>query len=198
MWGALIQGGLGAYQMYKSSQMEANRPTKQVSQEAKDTEAMYGQMVQGGVPGAKSEIENIQRGRANTLGQAQKYTSSSANLLSMVGQTAGQESRAMRQSEVTRQKNQLGLIDRYAQAKSNLAQEKEKAWQYNLAGKYEEDAQAKSAMSEGGLQNIYGGVQGVEASSVAGSDSTGKKKVKKSDTSNNFSIKAQKDPYYAG
>ena len=155
----VAQAGLGAYQMIKANKMKANRPTMQVSQEAKDIEATYGQMAQGGVPGSKEEIENIQKSRQNSLTQAGRYTSSSGNMLQMIGQTSGQEQGAMRGAEIDRQKTQMNLVDMYMKAKQNVGEEKQRAWQYNLAQKYEEDASAKSAMAEGGIQNIFGALK---------------------------------------
>jgi len=160
---AVAQAGLGAYQAIKGSKKKADRPTKKVSQETKDIASTYGQLAQGGVPGAKQEIENIQKSRQNTLAQAGRYTSSGANMLAMIGQSGAQESDAMQSAEIKRQQNKMSLINQYMNAKKMLGAEKQDAWQYNQADKYEEDASAKSAMVEGGIQNMFGALSTASA-----------------------------------
>lgn len=160
--------GTGIYQGIKASKIKPKRPTYKVQDETKDIASTYGQLAQGGVPGAKMAKEDIGRATQNAVGQAGRHTSSSANILSMIGQSQGAENRAMRQAEVDRQKQQLGLIDRYMGAKDAIASEKQRAWQYNQAQKFEEEAAAKSQLQGAAMDNVMSGIQDVGGSMIKG------------------------------
>lgn len=167
---AAAQAGLGLYQAQQAGKIKANRPTRRVSEESREIEATYGQLARGGVPGQQQAVEDIQRSTQNIIGQSGRYTSSSANMLAMLGQTQGMEAQALRRTETQRQQTQLGLIGQYMQAKQNVGTEKQAAWQYNVQQKFEEEAAAKSQLQGAAIENVMGGVQGFAGAAAAKDD----------------------------
>jgi hypothetical protein len=163
--GAGLQAGTGLWQLLKGSSIDGTRPDYQIPKSATAAknlaQTMAGYTHSPAYDLYKSQIDETLG--ATQSGIKQAATTSQEALGALVGANRDAQ-KSLTQLNIAdarnydeRQRFLKGALDTYAQEEKNK-------WQWEVGDKYNQDMAAKSALIGSGMQNIFGGIEGVGGS----------------------------------
>ena len=161
-WLSLIPAVLqligGVVQSTEASAIDQKRPTYDIPKEVQQQVNIAQQGVYGNMPGYQQALSNLQQQEAFGINKATNVAQSGSDVL---GYIAGQNlasNRALGGLAANNAQYNAQMQARLMSALANKAGYEDKAFQYNEAQPYQQAMDAKAVLTEGGMQNIYGGV----------------------------------------
>jgi hypothetical protein len=150
---AATQLGVGAWQMYKQSQIKDERSIFNIPEAFKESLAQSKQLAYGSMPGEELARERLDRTTANTVGQMQEAGVVDANSIARAA-VSQQRNEASLGANMASQR--AGWRNNYANALNRMGEMQMQEWQLNEYEPYQTAMAQKSAMLGAGLQNIMG------------------------------------------
>lgn len=163
MAGSALQTGLGLAQMLRARRYDTQRPTYEIPQEIGNQLALRQQLLNARMPGARQMERNIAESQAAALTNAQQGASSSEELLAASAASQGSTNRALRDLQMREAQDYENRLRGLESAQNQMAAARDREFQINEMQPYMEDAATRAALTEGGFQNIAGGLASASA-----------------------------------
>lgn len=158
---ALGQIGTGIYQAVEGNEAsKEERPIYDMPEEVNQALNVAKNQAYGNMPGYELAKSNIEQAGASQWSRARESASSGSDLLGFLAAQGVGQNRSMNQLAAQNQSYQSTMQQRLQQMLLNKAGWKDKEFQYNQAQPYAESQTAANVLTEGGIQNIFGGLSG--------------------------------------
>lgn len=154
----LFQGVLGLSQLFRGGRMNPVRPTYEIPQESKEMLALRQQLLNARMPGASQAEQNISQNQAASINNIKQGATDAQTVLAASGAAQGTNNRAMNQLGVAEAQDYYQRLQGLEQAQREMAVQRDKAFQLNELQPFMDATNTKAGLTEGGLQNIYGGL----------------------------------------
>ena len=166
--GSLFQTIMGGIQMVRGMRMKPVRPTYQTPEEVNQMMANAQMQQYAKAPGVSAAEANLRLSAAQTMASVNDAATSGASALA-----AGAAVNARLNNEYMRlgaQQNAFRLQQQqaYNQALMSKAQYTDREFEINQYQPFLDAAQTKAALTQGGMQNIFGGLNGLGNAAMAG------------------------------
>lgn len=157
----LVQAGVGIWQMFKGSEAgDVERPEYQIPKEATEMLGIARQNANADMPGYQQAISNLQQSDATQYSRASESAGSGSDLLGYLSQRGVTSNRALNQLSAQNAAFKIGQQDKYKQALMAYSGMRDKEFDVNEMQPYMDAMRTSSVMTEGGIQNIFGGISG--------------------------------------
>jgi hypothetical protein len=158
---SLIGVGSGIWQLFKGSQAaDTERPEYKIPEEYTQALGIAKRGAYSDMPGYQQAISNLQQGQASGLSQARESASSGSDLLGFLANQGVTSNRGLNQLSAQNAAYKVGAEQRYAGALGQYGMLKDKQWNINELQPYQDAMRTSAVMTEGGIQNIFGGITG--------------------------------------
>ena len=158
---ALMGVGTGIFQLFKGSQAaDTERPEYKIPEEYTQALGIAKRGAYSDMPGYQQAISNLQQGQASGLSQARESASSGSDLLGFLANQGVTSNRGLNQLSAQNAAYKVGAEQRYAGALGQYGMLKDKQWNINELQPYQDAMRTSAIMTEGGIQNIFGGITG--------------------------------------
>lgn len=166
----LLKSVFGAYQfLHGNSKLnKLERPEYEQDQNILNNQQLAGQIASQGIPDAQKNFYSDQINSG--LGSSLNAITQGGGGLGYVTNALGQSNNSFAQLLAMDAESKLRNQDVLMNANKDVRDENMKAFDYNKNRPYELAYNKWSAMTNSGAQNIFGGLKGIGASAVAGSD----------------------------
>lgn len=140
-WGAAIGAVGGGLLGYINAN---NRPTYKVNTGYDENRALASQEAFGVNPSIQQGLDQADQDQAETLNQAQQYSSSASSIMNTLSSLSGRRMSTQRQLRgIQGQFNQQGRRE-LAMSNKDLAEERDKEWNYNVNEPYQYNVQTEN------------------------------------------------------
>lgn len=157
--GKLIFGG---HQAHLAKQINPVFTQYQTSPYAKQQLGIAQQLFNAPMAGYQQQLQNIYGSQANYLNAAQRGATDSGQLLALGGLAQGQTNQALNQLGIQNAQNKYNMLNNLNSAYQSMINEGNKVYQSQLE-KYQMDVAQKNALTNAGMQNIFGGIGDISA-----------------------------------
>lgn len=158
---ALMGVGTGIFQLFKGNEAaDTERPEYKIPEEYTQALGIAKRGAYSDMPGYQQAISNLQQGQASGLSQARESASSGSDLLGFLANQGVTSNRGLNQLSAQNAAYKVGAEQRYAGALGQYGQLKDKQWNINELQPYQDAMRTSAVMTEGGIQNIFGGITG--------------------------------------
>jgi len=161
---AVLQTGLGVGQLIKGSQINPQRPVYtpgSAAVNARETAimaAMDNRFLR------QHDAENrIRRSTADIIGQMQN----SPNAAAMLPALMSSQNQSLNALSETASREQVSAVASFIAGENRFSAVQDQAFEYNQHGPYQAQADAKRSLVQGGIENIYGGVDNLSSMVVS-------------------------------
>ncbi len=158
---SLIQAGVGIWQTAKANKLaDKDRPLYQKPEAVTKAENILSQLAFAETPGLTQAKEDIQSNYATIMNRAKETTNNPAALLGYQTNIGTQQQRALNrlnEQNISQQTAQRRALSSFLA--STGAGYENKEWEMNKLKPFEEAMYASAMMREGGMQNIFTGLQ---------------------------------------
>lgn len=158
---ALMGIGTGIWQLFKGNQAaDTERPEYEIPEEATKALGIAKQGAYSDMPGYEQAISNLQQSGASQFSRASESASSGGDLLGFLAAQGVTSNRGLNQLAAQNAAYKVGAEDKYRSALNYYAQLRNQEFQTNEMQPYLDAMRTSSVMTEGGIQNIFGGITG--------------------------------------
>lgn len=160
---SLLQTGLGIAQMIKARQYRRERPVYEIPEEIGNRLALRQQQLNARMPGARQMERNLAASAESARYNQQQGAQSSSELLAAAGATQGTTDRSLRDLQIREAQDYENRTRGLEGAQMAMAQARDKEFEINKMQPYMEDSATRAALTEGGFQNLSGGLASLSA-----------------------------------
>ena len=154
----ILQAGIGAWQLYKQSQIKDERPQFEIPEAYQQALAQSKQLAYGDMPGEELARQRIGQGTSQAVGQMRDAGVVDANAIARSA-AMGQQQEASLGANMTSQR--ASWRNNYSNALNRMGQMQMQEWQLNEYEPYQNAMAQKSAFLGAGLQNVMGAAKSV-------------------------------------
>ena len=154
----LFQGMLGLGQLFRGNRMKPKRPTYEIPEEAKAQLALDQQLLNARTPGAVQAEQNIAQQQAAAVGNIQQGATDAQTILAVAGATQGTANRAYNNLATMEAQDYQRRLGNLKRSQAQMIAERQRAFQINQYQPFLDATATKAGLTEGGFQNIYGGI----------------------------------------
>ena len=153
--------GLGIGQLIKARQYRMERPEYQIPGVVGEQLGLRQQLLNARMPGAQQAEQNIMASQQGAMYNVAQGATDSASILAAAAGAQGTTNKAMRDLSIQESQDYYNRLAGLESAQQNMATYEEKQFADQMA-KYQEMQQARAALTESGIQNIFGGAKAGE------------------------------------
>jgi hypothetical protein len=158
---ALMGVGTGVYQLLKGNEAaDTEQPKYEIPKEYAQALGMAKQGAYSNMPGYQQAISNLQQSDASSFERAKDSASSGSDLLGFLANRGVTSNRGLNQLAAQNAAYKVGAEQRYMGALGQYGMLKDKQWNINELQPYQDAMRTSAVMTEGGIQNIFGGITG--------------------------------------
>lgn len=153
--------GTGVYQLLKGNEAaDTEQPKYEIPKEYTQALGMAKQASYSNMPGYQQAISNLQQSDASSFERAKDVSDSGGNLLGFLANRGVTSNRGLNQLAAQNAAYKVGAEQRYMGALGQYGLLKDKQWNINEMQPYQDAMRTSAVMTEGGIQNIFGGITG--------------------------------------
>jgi hypothetical protein len=161
--GSALNLGLGVAQAVKGAGMKPVRPTYEIPEETKNQLALRQQMLNSRMAGAREMERNIAASAESARYNQQQAAQSPNQLLAASAASQGTTNRALRDLQMREAQDYQNRVMGLERAQDKMAAARDKQFKINEMDPFMDEAATKAALTEGGIQNIAGGLSSASA-----------------------------------
>ena len=161
--GGLGKSILGITQLIKGRRMKPKRPEYNIPDEILENKGLRQANLNARMAGAAQAEQNIQQSGAQYMQNVRQAGTSSSSVLANAGLAQATANRALQGLQAQEAQDYQRRASELERTNRIVSQFRDKAFQLNEMEPYLDEARTKAALTQGGLKNVFSGMEDISA-----------------------------------